>query len=244
MRRYADLHIHHSLFDKDLPERIELIKKSGVDYVGVALQRAESTSLTRECYQALKQSGLDPISRVDLHPKNKNELLSLLRRFRQRFEIIAVKCLNNDVALTAARDRRVDIIFFNLDNPRIRFNTAIAHLCNCSLEVNMKNIVQRPSYHGVLGRVGGEVQTALEHKIPLIISSGASEIFEIKPPQQMASLGQIFGASKEGSLKMVSDNPITVIERNRRKHEGSQIFEGVEIIRRSKQSKGSIGDTS
>ncbi|WP_455367866.1 RNase P subunit p30 family protein [[Eubacterium] cellulosolvens] len=242
MRRYADLHLHHSLFTRDLPKKIELIKKYGVDYVGVTLQRVDSSSLTRECNQALKQSGLDPVSRVDLYPKNKNELLSLLRRFRQRFEIIAVKCLNNDVSLTAARDRRVDIIFFNLDNPRFRFNTAIAHLCNCSLEVNIKNIAHQTS-HSVLGRVSGEIQTALDHKIPLIISSGASDIFEIKPPQQMASLGQIFGADKDSSLKMVSDNPITVIERNRKKHEGSHIFEGVEIIRRSKQSKGSIGDT-
>lgn len=180
----------------------------------------------RGCF---RESGLEVFLRADLTCSKREELLKLLRRFRSAFDIISVKCTNHIIALVAARDRRVDLIFFDAARRNVWFDHSIANVSNATLELNTSALFTMNG-HVVLTRLMKDLRTARRHKLDVVLSSGCTSPFLVKAPTQMTAIGRVLGFSKEEARSSVSTIPSRIVRKNSERRSRNYIEEGVKVI--------------
>jgi len=205
---------------------LEKAKRLGYEAVAVA------GSQTLEGLEAPR--GLDVISRVDLKPKTAGALKASLRRVRTLYVVVAVECHSKAVARQAARDHRVDVVYFP-PGSGLWFDEAEARLAaqsGCAYEINLTELLTLIEYGSLRGlrRVAEGIWNAYRRGVPVILSSGASEPLEMREPRGLASLLTLLDIELEDAVEMVSTNPWSIIERNRRKLSGEYAAPGVRVI--------------
>ncbi|MGC8962198.1 MAG: RNase P subunit p30 family protein, partial [Candidatus Bathyarchaeia archaeon] len=182
--------------------------------------------------EKIRGYGLDVALRVNFEPRNRLELLKFLRKNRMRFEVIGVKPLTNELATLSARDRRVDLLYYDFNNWKITFRESTAHVCTSALEVPIRPLIAsstQGSIHALLTRLRKEVEVALEHDIPVVITSAARGLSEIRAARDMAALARCLGLKERNSLDVVSKNPMEIISRNRLKLNRKYVMEGIQL---------------
>jgi len=222
MREFIDLNLKAT--GKNLEEMLEKAGKLGFTKVGVEIKGVASD--------------LDIVSRVNLTPRNTNELSRDLKKYRKRFEIISVQCNNIKVARQAAKDHRVDIISFPAyrnGKRRVWLDRQEANLASGS------NVVYELLFSDLLGKSGVsaskviynwsmELSNARKHDIPVIVSSGACSVLEMREPRALASMMVLLDVDEDEALDMVSVTPLKLVERNRRKLDDDFISPGVRVV--------------
>lgn len=233
MRKYVDLNVEMELFLKNPLSKVAYeIKKSG--FHGIALSTIPQTNINNliSIKEEVKGYKLDVALRVNFEPKNRLELLKFLRRNRGRYEVIGIKPLTNELATISARDRRVDVIYYDLNNRKTMFRESTAHVCTCALEIQIRPLLALSSQgnlHKILNRLIKEIEIAVDHDIPIVIASSAKKIGEIRAAKDMAALAKCLGLGDEDSLDTVSRNPMGIISRNRLKLSKKHVMEGVQL---------------
>jgi ribonuclease P/MRP protein subunit RPP1 len=225
MRRFIDLHLKP--LNKALTKRmLSRAKDMGYSEVAIA-KKTLSIPLDNNL------EGIDIIQRVNIEPKRREDLLKKLK-IRNRAEIISVKCNTKKVSLQAAKDHRVDILNFSTD-PNVRrnigFDRSIASLAkssSCAYEINMTDLLKSPKpLLNLITILRKEIELANKNKIPLILSSGATNLYEMREPRALISLLDILNIGEEKGLEMVSTNPWKLVEKNRKKLSNSFVQPGV-----------------
>ncbi len=206
-----------------------LEKALRLGYGGVAV----AGSQTLEGLEAPK--GLDIVSRVDLKPKTAGALKASLRRVRTLYVVVAVECRSKAVARQAARDHRVDVVYFP-PGSGLWFDDAEARLAaqtGCAYEINLTELlalIAGRDAHG-LRRMAEGVWNAWRRDVPVILSTGASNRLEMREPRGLASLMTLLDIEPEDAVEMVSTNPQGIIERNRGRLSGEYVAPGVRIVK-------------
>jgi ribonuclease P/MRP protein subunit RPP1 len=237
-RAFADLHLRVNPKEPLLaPLLVSKAAELGYHVVAVAVsaeaKKSELQALQTQCAEA----GLDFVSRVDLYPRNPNDLLNVLRKVRRRFEIVCVMCENKDVARQAAKDRRVDLLSFPLLDYRRRFfDHAEAELASSAVagyEVDVKPllVLDGPARVRFLSSLRREVAVALEFHLPLVVSSGVFEPLLLRKPREMALLASLAGLTGVAALDAVSVAPVGLVIRNRDKLSEGFVAPGIRIIK-------------
>jgi len=237
-RRFADLHLQPNLNDAE-QTRAMLAKASELGYrlVAVPLPTVSMETLAKKLAALCQENKLDFASRLDLKPKTSRELLQQLRRFRRRVEIIAVVCESKEVARQAAKDHRVDLLNFPATDPRRRFfDKAEAELASSSvaaLEIDVKPIItlKGPARIRLLAVLRREAAIAEDYRVPVVVSSGATNPLQLRKPMEMAALATLFDLDKPTALDAVSKAPLTIVKKNREKLSPSFVAPGIRIIR-------------
>jgi len=239
MTRFADLHLRVPLENQTRTESmIQKASELGYSLVGIPLPphtTKEQISQLRHIYSNAK---VDFATRVNFSPRNPNELLQSLRRYRRKFEIVAVRCHTKDVARQAAKDRRVDLLQFSATNLRKRFfDEAEAELASqalSSLEIELAPILQLTSFSRVrlLSSLRKEVATAERFKVPITLSSGATDEELMRGPRDYAALATLFDLPMSSALKALSENPWVTVERNRKKLGPDYVAPGIHVVGR------------
>ena len=184
------------------------------------------------------EARIDLVTRSDIKPKTPNELVHNLRKFRRKFEIIASMCESKNVARQAARDRRVDLLNFPSPDFRRRFfDEAEAELASnglASLEIDMKSILilEGPWRIRLLSSLRREASIAQKFHVPIVVSSGASNVNLMRKPKELAALAFLFDLAEVSATKAVSENPSSIVKRNREKLSSRFVAPGIRIIRR------------
>jgi len=227
---FLDLHILPKVDDESSCTRTaQLLALSGYKAVGLTVP----TGLLRGRLEVLRacfhDSGIEVFLRVDLTCSKREELLKLLRRFRSTFDIIGVKCTNHSLALVAARDRRVDLIFFSPATRNVWFDDSIANISNATLELNLSVLFEMTN-HLTLTRLMKDIRVARRHDVNVVLSSGATSPFLVRAPIQLAAIAEILGLSKQQAIDGVSTVPCKIVERNVDRLSRSYVEEGVKTI--------------
>ncbi|MCW4009931.1 MAG: hypothetical protein NWF05_04855 [Candidatus Bathyarchaeota archaeon] len=238
-RTFADLHLRLNSKDPNQAAKFAC-KAAELGYKLVAAPFATETKAQeiRQLKAVFADFGVDLASRVDLQPRSQNDLLSSLRRLRRKFEVVCVLCENKEVSRQAAKDRRVDLLNFPLLDYRHRFfDRAEAELATggvAGLEVDVKPllVLEGPARVRFLSCLRREVALALEFHVPVVISSGVSQMLLLRRPREMALLALLFGAPTGSLLDAVSTNPVGLVERNRKKLESGFVAPGIRLVRR------------
>ncbi|MEM3769626.1 MAG: RNase P subunit p30 family protein [Candidatus Bathyarchaeia archaeon] len=244
MRRiFADLHLQPNLGAIEQTRRI-IAKASELGYRLIAAALPTSPNLAEKYAQQLKgmcqEKAIDFASRLDLKPKTPKELLQLLRRFRRKYEIIAVMCESKAVARQAAKDHRVDLLNFPSTNPHGRFfdkaEAELASNSQASLEIDVKPllILKGPARIRLLSTLRREAAIAKDFHVPIVVSSSATSELLLRKPLEMAALTTLFDLDKPSALDTVSKNPFAIVKRNREKLSSRFVAPGIRLIRMGK----------
>ena len=181
---------------------------------------------------------IDVVSRLDIAPRNPQDLGRTLNRSRLKHEVISVLCLSKGVARQAAKNPRVDLLRFP-GNPSQRKNVwldrqnaSAAGEGGCSYEVVARDLLtQDPEKLGYLiKQLRKEVSNAHRYDVPVVLSSGASSVYGMRDPRSLAALMSVAGLGEEESLDFVSVNPLALVERNRDKLSESYVSPGVRVM--------------
>jgi len=239
MRRFADLHLR--VPPKDLPQAETMIKKASelrYSLVGIPFPPTATREQINKIKQVCNDAKLDFVSRTNLSPRNSGELLRDLRRYRRKYEIVAVRCNTKDVARQAAKDRRVDLLQFSVTNFRQRFfdeqEAELASQALSSLEIELVPLLQLTSFSRIrlLSRLRKEVATADRRDVPITLSSGATTEQLMRGPHDYAAITTIFDLSLPSALNALSDTPSAAVERNRRKLSPDFVAPGIRVVGR------------
>ncbi|MDH5448484.1 MAG: hypothetical protein OEY24_07540 [Candidatus Bathyarchaeota archaeon] len=241
MKQFADLHLQPNL---DRREQIEKIvsKASDLGYslVGVSLPPKVKPDTIRFLRKICRNYRVDFAMRIDLTPKSSGELLKSLRQFRRKFELVSVNCFSKSVARQAAKDHRVDFVVFPSRNPRERFfDYAEARLASqgaAAFEIDMALILRSAGFSRVrlLSCLRREAAIAEKLGVPVVISGGAVDSFQLRGPHDFASIAVLFGMDSVAALNAVSITPLGIVERNRKKLDSSYVARSIRVVRRGR----------
>jgi RNase P/RNase MRP subunit p30 len=239
MRRFVDLYLRAPIKDLDQVERV--VRRScelGYRLVGILLPPNITRGQIEQLQHICSDAKIDFVTRVNFSPKTPRELLHDLRRFRRKFEVISVTCTSKGVARQAAKDRRVDLLRFPATNLRKRFfDRAEAELASkalCSLEIEMAPLLLLTGFSRIrlLSRLRREVAIAERFKVPVTISSGATNEYLIRGPYDYAALTTLFDMSMPSALCALSENSLAIVERNREKLSPNYVAPGIRVVGR------------
>ena len=240
-RIFADIHLKPNLADVEHAKRM-VIKAAELGYrlIAVPLPLRTAESYAAQMQSICKEASIDFASRLDLKPKTAEELTHLLRKFRRKFEIIAVVCEAKTVARQAAKDRRVDLLNFPATDFRRRFfDEAEAELASkslASMEIDIKPLLALEGQERIrlLSTLRRETVIAQHFHVPIVVSSGATDELTMRKPLEMTALTTLFDMDKTSAIEAVSKNPLAIVKRNREKLSPEFIAPGIRLIRRGK----------
>lgn len=240
-RTYADLHLCAGLDGSErVSHLIDKASKLGYGLVGVPFPTKCTDVQFESLRKACEEAEIELASRIDLRPRTPEELINNLRRFRRRFDVVAVLCESKSVARQAARDRRVDLLNFpQVDFRRRFFDTAEAELASNSLaafEVDVKPllVLEGAGRIRLLSSLRREVATAKEFHVPIVISSGVADELLMRKPSELVALASLFDLDEVSAKEAVSKNPMGIVERNREKLDSGFVAPGIRVVRRGK----------
>jgi ribonuclease P/MRP protein subunit RPP1 len=81
----------------------------------------------------------------------------------------------------------------------------------------------------LLGRVRQNVKMALKNKVPVVLTSGASDAYGLRAPLDLASVSRLIGVPEHLERKVVSDYPAMVLEKARKRKNPNVITKGLEV---------------
>ncbi|MFC1803438.1 RNase P subunit p30 family protein [Thermoproteota archaeon] len=181
---------------------------------------------------------LDVIHRIDLDPTNTNELLRALRKSRWNTEVITVNCRSKSVARQAGKDRRVDLISFPVTekwegNHLDRQQAGLMQSSGCGyfIDLSLLMIDDRYLLRKRIEFLKRNLQNAMKREIPVVASSGATDVWGLRDPHSIASLLGLLNVDEANALEMISANPKAMIDKNRGKLKDSYIVSGVCVIK-------------
>lgn len=224
MRRFMDLHV--SPGPGGLNDFVRRARELGYHGLGVVCAGRDEPG-----------SQVELASRIDLAPRNQQELMDQLNKYRRSYVVVSVTCTSKNVARQAAKDHRVDIVKFPEDRMGAtvwmdRQQAELAGASNCCYEVDAAELlVGDPArLERTLTMVRREIENSQRNGVPVIVSSGATSIVEMRDPRSLASLMDLLGVGEEDALDAVSVNPWRVVERNRDKLSRGYVSPGVKRI--------------
>jgi len=236
-RSFVDLHLSPNL--QKIDTTFQFIKKAknlGYNLIGFSTNIFTDKHSIDSIQSYCKETQIEFVSRIDLSPKNRNELKSQLRKVRRKYEIICVKCKTKEVARQAAQDRRVDLLNFPSLYFRNRFfdrsEAELASNSLAALEIDAKPllVLEGSSRTRLLSFLRRESAIAKDFHIPIILSSGVSETTLLRKPREIATLMSLLDLDENSALDTISTNPNTIISRNREKLSSSFVAPGIRII--------------
>jgi len=227
----VDLHVIPRADDEQSCRRMaELLRLSGYSAVALALPTGLLHDRVTAIRRLFEEKGIRTVLRVDLSANSRADLLRLLRRFRALYDVVAVRCANQVVASVACRDRRVDLIYFDPANPKVKFGHQLASLLRGAVELNLISIFLGETRKEMFSRVAKEAAVARVHGSRIVLSSGCSSPATVRSPLQISAIGASIGLSREQCSQGVCEVPLSIIERNQERRSRLFVEEGVKLV--------------
>jgi RNase P/RNase MRP subunit p30 len=207
-----------------------MLSLAGYSTAGLTLPTGLFRERVAEIEHAFVDNGVDVVLRIDLTSRSREELLRSLRRFRSAYDIVAVKCASPRVAHVSCRDSRVDLVFFDHQNPNLRLSHAMANLLRGALEVNITSTMLKSVSPAVYASISRELAIANEHKLKVVLSSGADRPEMVRSPVQIAALASTLGLYERAALDGVASAPAIIVEENAKRRSPTYVEEGVRVV--------------
>jgi ribonuclease P/MRP protein subunit RPP1 len=237
MRKFVDLHLLASTDNLKQLEKM-VTKSAELEYhmLGIPLPKNVQQEKIHQITDICDKAGVEFIQRVDLTPRTSNELLNALGHFRRKSEIISVACISKVVARQAAKDRRVDLLSTYLTFPSKHFfdyaEAELASEKSAALEINITQILSSSGFARIrlLSSLRKEVAIARKFKVPIVISSGASDENLLRSPHDYVALATLFDMPTPLAIQALSDTPLSIVERNRQKLSPNYVAPGLRVV--------------
>jgi ribonuclease P/MRP protein subunit RPP1 len=183
---------------------------------------------------ARKHSQIQILKGVEIHPKNPPDLKRKLQKFRKKADVLLVHGGDLKINRAACENPRVDILCHPY---RSRRDSGMNHVLakkasenGVAVEFNLKYLFKTRFSHRyrVLSQFRDILKLQRKFKFPLIITSGARSIYDLRSPLDVMVLTRCFGMNKEEAYTALSETPRQITETNRLR--GRIIAEGVVLV--------------
>jgi ribonuclease P/MRP protein subunit RPP1 len=180
---------------------------------------------------------IDIVKRLDLDPKNSNELLRSLRSQRWKNEIITVNGRSKSLARQAGRDRRVDLITYPIvakwkNNHLDRQQAGLMRDSGSGYLIDLSKLLvdDRFRLRKHIEFIKRNKDNAVKRGVPVVASSCATTVWGLRDPYGLAALLSLIDVDEDHAIDMVSSVPNGLVDKNRVKLKDSYILEGVWVI--------------
>ncbi|MGC9517773.1 MAG: ribonuclease P protein component 3 [Methanomicrobiales archaeon] len=220
---YFDFHLRSN---KNIKEVLTESKRLG--YYGVAVIQPSDIfdyNLIKDLSEIQSNLNLKLYNGVEITAKNGNDLKKKISRFRNKVDVLLVRGGKIKINRAACEDPRVDIVTYTHYKRRdCGLNHVIAKEAarnEVAVEINLNSILKArySSRAKLLSQYRDILKLYRKYRFPLIISSGATSIFDLRKPLDIISLNQCFGITKDESIKGMSITPSNIIKRNEKRQD-------------------------
>lgn len=233
---FFDFHIHGS---HELAISAEKMGYNGLALVISSYDYNEKPEILKDLHRVsdhLEESNkLHVKVGVEIHARNPEDLKKKVQKFRKKADVILVHGGDLKINRAATEDPRIDI----LSHPyRSRYDSGINHVLGVkaaenrvAVEINLKYfILSRPNQrHRVLTQYQEIVKLHRKYKFPVIITSDASSIYDLRNPYDVIALATCFGMNEDEAVHALSTTPQEICNRNEIRDQ--VIIPGVRLIK-------------
>lgn len=158
---------------------------------------------------------------VEIKAKNPEDLKKKINKFRKDMDVILVQGGNLKINRAATEDPRVDILCYPY---RSRIDSGINHVLaakaaenRVAIEINLKYLLinRLNQRHRILSQFQQIVKLHRKFKFPVIITSEANSIYDLRGPSDVIALAACFGMTSEEATEAMSAIPQEIMERNK-----------------------------
>jgi RNase P/RNase MRP subunit p30 len=233
LRKFADLHLRPASHDVETGEKMaQLAAEIGFYLVGIAFDYQVPKRQRQNMIKLFENQGLKTVTRIDVRPRGKNELLRSLRTVREAFDIVAVECSNRQISSVAFRDKRVDLIFFPSNRLESRLSLLMPKRLKRPIEFNITDMFDAQSAPALnLRRSLNLLAEARRKRMPILVSSGAKNPVSMKSARDMAAVISALGLEAKQGIDSVSSIPISLTTMALNRQEPGFIAQGTRVVR-------------
>lgn len=236
-KRFYDLDIQSEISSgeskiKSIFKTAEKLGFKGIAISDYAVDKKDLKKVKNEISNL--ETSLDIYTGVKLKAGNPKNLKDKIRLFRDQVDVLIVHGGSVDINRAACENPKVDI----LAHPeRERKDSGIDHIIakeasknSVAIQINFKQLLDtygKVRSH-ILSHQKRNIELCEKFGAPLICSSGAKSIYDMRGPRVLASFPHIMGMSIEDSLKTVSEVPKNILDRAEKTKSSEFIRPGVE----------------
>ncbi len=185
----------------------------------------------------IETTEIDIVSRLDIDPKNPNELLRSLRSNRWKNELITVNCRTKSVARQAGKDHRVDMITFPLNenwrnNHLDKQQASLMRESGCGYLIDVSQLFTNDpqELRKRIEYLKRDTENASKGDIPVTASTCSYDKWGLRDLYSLAALLNLLHIDEDHALDMISSIPYNIVDANREKLKDSYIASGVWVI--------------
>ncbi len=236
MRRYIDLGIDSRVQGLGgLEGIIEIACSMGFAVLGVKLD-PQTGSQGLELLRGLsKKYGVGLVPRVDLMPRSRTYLLRDLAKYRDTYEVIAVRTASERLCKFAVQDDRVDLISLASKASAGAFSPSVAKIIapnSKALEIELGSLILSKGQNRVelLYEISRRISLARRFQANLVISSGAVDKYLLRSPLDLVSVACLLSMKFTEALDSLSRIPESIVDRNQARLDPRHISPGVDLM--------------
>ena len=172
----------------------------------------------------------DLVSAIEVTAERKGEVKKAIDKFRNNVDLIIVNAKDNNAMRAASERGEVDFISHAF------VDQTSARGCaenNVGLAFDVVDFLEAFGIRRatLISKLHFNLELARKYKIPILLTTGAQNVFGLRNPTQIVALAEAFGFRHEEAVKAVMQTPLEIVKANRDKKQGIEIGEGVRLVK-------------
>ena len=223
-QKFYDFNIHAAPECENTPEELAETA-SGYGYAGIAI--TNHTPHPPRAPKTTDHAGTRVYSGIEIVAKNPTHLIQMIRKHRAKACVLSVHGGNEKINRAAVESHDVDI----LSHPGEKLNQVLIRFASenrVAIEFNLDSIIKMRGTERVraLAEFRHNLKLARKYDAPMILTSNAQSVYDLRAPREMIALASVFGMTEEEAIASLSTVPEEIVRRGSEKW----IMEGVEIV--------------
>jgi ribonuclease P/MRP protein subunit RPP1 len=228
---YYDLHVYTSetVGEHNLQEMATAAKRLGLSGIGVV-------RFPEQEFSPFPKTDVDVVSVALVKVNSADQMHDLIRRVRDKAEIVAVAGGVYDINRAACESPAVDILFHP---EKGRTDSGLDHICaraaqenNVAVELNFHQVLEAYKRQRVreLSSMRKNVMLCRRYGTPVIATSGGLTKWDLRAGRDLAALPAMLGMDLGQAIDTTSAVPESMVACNREKLSG-KAWEGVKVVK-------------
>jgi ribonuclease P/MRP protein subunit RPP1 len=222
MPKYFDLNVHaYPETDAQVAELLRVAKRYG--YAGIAITNHDAVVQEQSESNAV-------FTGVEIHAKSVVELKSKIKRYWSNVALVAVHGGEDRINRAAVENVKVDILAHpcgekgesGLNHVLVRY----AAENGIAIDFNMNALIQsrRGDRARIIGKMRENLKLVRKYNAPMILTSHAHSIYDLRAPREMIALATLFGMTKEEAKSALCDIPVGILEKKWKKERDVEVL--------------------
>ncbi len=229
LHNYYDLCVHASSEgDSDCKQMMAMAHHLG--YSGICIS---NHSDTEDCECELSGNSLSACTGIELRVSKPSKLHGLIGKCRTEKDLVVVHGGTESINRAAVENSNVDI----LNHPFTAKDSGMNHVLakaaaenKVALAFNVDILIKLKGGKRVfaLSNFRNNLQLARKYGVPMLLTTNAMSVFDLRAPREVIALAGLFGMTLEEANIALSEVPAGIISRNRRL--ANSVCDGVRVI--------------